>query len=109
MKFLIILLIFGLIYYSHSKGTNYNIIFNDKQEKYELGNGTVHTNLKTSGLWTDNFGNYGKNKCFGLLTTYKDKSINLNMKCESIDYKGNKNWSVIKRESNEFDAGVGVK
>ena len=30
------------------------------------------------------------------------------MKCESIDYKGNKSWLVIKRESNEFDAGVGV-
>ena len=73
-----------------------------------MANGTVHTNLKTSGLWTDNFGNYGKNKCFGLLTTYKDKSINLNMKCESIDYKGNKSWSVINRESKEFDAGVGV-
>ncbi|MDA9708622.1 hypothetical protein N9V56_04160 [Alphaproteobacteria bacterium] len=45
---------------------------------------------------------------FCLFTTYKDKSINLNMKYESIDYKGNKNWSIIKRESNEFDAGVGV-
>ena len=30
------------------------------------------------------------------------------MKCESIDYKVNKTWSVIKRESNEFDAGVGL-
>ena len=30
------------------------------------------------------------------------------MKCESIDNKGNKTWPVIKRESNEFDAGVGL-
>ena len=108
MKFLILLLTFGLIYYSHGKElitTSYSTI---EEEKYELENGTVHTNLKTSGLWTNNFGNYGKSKCFGLFTTYKDKSINLNMKCESIDYKGNKTWSVIKRESNEFDAGVGL-
>ena len=108
MKFLIILLTFGLIYYSHGKElitTSYSTI---EEEKYELENGTVHTNLKTSGLWTNNFGNYGKSKCFGLFTTYKDKRINLNMKCESIDYKGNKAWSVIKRESNEFDAGVGL-
>ena len=108
MKFLIILLTFGLIYYSHSKElitTSYSTI---EEEKYELENGTVHTNLKTSGLWTNNFGNYGKSKCFGLFTTYKDKSINLNMKCESIDYKGNKTWSVIKKESNEFDAGGGL-
>ena len=108
MKFLIILLTFGLIYYSHGKElitTSYSTI---EEEKYQLENGTVHTNLKTSGLWTNNFGNYGKSKCFGLFTTYKDKSINLNMKCESIDYKGNKTWPVIKRESNEFDAGVGL-
>ena len=79
MKLLIILLTFGLIYYSHGKElitTSYSTI---EEEKYELGNGTVHTNLKTFGLWTDNFGNYGKNKCFGLFTTYKDKSIKLNM------------------------------
>ena len=108
MKLLIALLFFCLIIYSHAKElitTSYAIA---DEEKYELGNGTVHTNLKTSGLWTDNFGNYGKNKCFGLFTTYKDKSINLNMKCESIDYKGNKSWSVISRVSKEFDAGVGV-
>ena len=108
MKISIIFLTFSLIYYSHAKELITTSYSTTAEEKYELGNGTVHTNLKTTGLWTDNFGNYGKNKCFGLLTTYKDKSINLNMKCESIDYKGNKSWSVIKRESNEFDAGVGV-
>ena len=99
---------FGLIYYSHGKElitTSYSTV---EEEKYELDNGTVHTNLKTSGLWTNNFGNYGKVKCFGLFTTYKNKSINLNMNCEIIDHKGNKTWSVIKRESNEFDAGVGL-
>ena len=36
---------------------------------------------------------------FWLFTTRKDKSINLNMKCENIDHSGNKTWSVIKRES----------
>ena len=108
MKFLIILFTFGLIYCSYGKElitTSYSTV---EEEKYELDNGTVHTNLKTSGLWTNNFGNYGKVKCFGLFTTNKNKSINLNMNCEIIDHKGNKTWSVIKRESNEFDAGVGL-
>ena len=69
MKCLIILLTFGLIYYSHSKElitTSYSTI---EEEKYELENGTVHTNLKNSGLWKNNFENYGKSKCFGLFTT----------------------------------------
>ena len=108
MKFLIILLSFSLIYHVQAKElitTSYSTIV---EEKYELDNGTVHTNLKTAGLWTNNFGNYGKVKCFGLFTTYKNEGINLNMNCEIIDHKGNKTWSVIKRESNEFDAGVGL-
>tara|TARA_A100001015_G_scaffold256693_1_gene298882 strand:+ start:101 stop:571 length:471 start_codon:yes stop_codon:yes gene_type:complete len=108
MNFLITLLFFFLFHYSHAKELITTAYSTTVEEKYELGNGTVHTNLITSGMWTDNFGNYGKNKCFGLFTTYMDKSINLNMKCETIDHNGNKSWSVINRESNEFDAGVGV-
>ena len=57
--------------------TSYSTI---EEEKYELENGTVHKNFKNSGLWTNNFENYWKSKCFGLLTICKDKSINLNMK-----------------------------
>ena len=78
MKLLIGLLFFCLIIYSHAKELITTSYAKAEEEKYELENGTVHTNLITSGLWTDNFGNYGKNKCFGLFTTFKDKSINLN-------------------------------
>ena len=49
-----------------------------------------------------NFGNYGKNKCFCLITTNKIGNVSLNVKCELIDYKGNKNWSVLKRNSFAF-------
>ena len=108
MKFLITILSFACIYASNAKElitTSYSTV---EEEKYELENGTVHTNIKSSGLWTDNFGNYGKNKCFGLMTTNKNRSVSLNVKCELIDHKGNKNWSVLKRNSDEFGAGVGV-
>ena len=108
MKLLIIIFSFAYVYCSNAKElitTSYAI---SEEEHYKLENGTVYTNIKSSGLWTDNFGNYGKNKCFGLFTTHKNKSINLNMKCENIDYKGNKSWSVVERKSSEFLAGVGV-
>ena len=108
MKFLIILLLFSYIYNSSAKELITTTYATVEEEKYELENGTIHTNIKSSGLWTDNFGNYGKNKCFGLFTTYKNKSIDLDMKCEGIDHNGNKSWSVIKRKSSEFDAGVGI-
>ncbi len=109
MKFVILLSsLFFLVNYCNSKELITTFYSTIKEEKYELDNGTVHTNLKTTALWTDNFGNYGKGSCFGLFTTSKDKSINLNMTCENIDHKGNKSWSVLKRDSSEFDAGVGV-
>ena len=72
-----------------------------------MENGTVHTNIKSSGLWTDNFGNYGKNKCFALFTTHKDKSINLNMKCENTDSRGEKFWLEGIRKTGK-ERGVGT-
>ena len=75
MKFLITLLQFGLIYFSQVKElitTSYSTV---EEEKYELENGTVHTNIKSSGLWIDNFGNYGKNKCFGYSQLVKIKAL----------------------------------
>ena len=108
MRLVIILFSLVLISYSNAKELVTTSYSTSETEKYELENGTVHTNIKSSGLWTNNLGNYGKNKCFGLMTTNKNGKVSLNVKCELIDYMGNKNWSVLKRNSDEFDAGVGV-
>ena len=95
-----------LIGYCNAKELVTTSYSTSETEKYELENGTVLSNIKSSGLWTNNLGNYGKNKCFGLMTTNKNGKVSLNVKCELIDYKGNKNWSVLIRNSDEFDAGV---
>ena len=108
MRLVIILFSLVLISYSNAKELVTTSYSTSETEKYELENGTVHTNIRSSGLWTNNLGNYGKNKCFGLMTTNKNGKVRLNVKCELIDYMGNKNWSVLKRNSDEFDAGVGV-
>ena len=108
MRLVIIIVSLVLINYCNAKELVTTSYSTSETEKYELENGTVHTNIKSSGLWTNNLGNYGKNKCFGLMTTNKNGKVSLNVKCELIDYKGNKNWSVLKRNSDEFDAGVGV-
>ena len=108
MRLVIIIVSLVLISYCNAKELVTTSYSTSETEKYELENGTVHTNIKSSGLWTNNLGNYGKNKCFGLMTTNKNGKVSLNLKCELIDYKGNKNWSVLKRNSDEFDAGVGV-
>ena len=106
MRLIIIIVSLVLISNCNAKELITTSYSTSETEKYELENGTVHTNIKSSGLWTNNLGNYGKNKCFGLMTTNNNGNVSLNVKCELIDYKGNKNWSVLKRNSDEFDAGV---
>ena len=108
MQLIIIIVSFVSISFCNAKELVTTSYSTSETEKYKLENGTVHTNIKSSGLWTNNLGNYGKNKCFGLMTTNKNRSVSLNVKCELIDHKGNKNWSVLKRNSDEFGAGVGV-
>ena len=68
MKLLFVLLCFMLANYTIAKELITTFYSTIEEEKYELDNGTVHTNLKTTGLWTNNFGNYGKGSCFGLFT-----------------------------------------
>ena len=107
MKLLIGLLFFCLIIYSHAKELITTSYAKAEEEKYELGNGTVHTNLKTSGLWTDNFGNYGnwstivnaeiennmlKYHAFSLKYSYQDGS--------TVFAKGN-------RTNEELEQGIG--
>ena len=52
------LLLFSYIYNSSAKELITTTYATVEEEKYELENGTIHTNIKSSGLWTDNFGNY---------------------------------------------------
>ena len=79
-----------------------------KIEKFTLPNGTVYSNYKNIGTWTDNFGNYGKTMCFGLIETNDLGGIKLDLICENIDKEGYKSWIILKRNSLQFDSGVGL-
>ena len=73
------------------------IVFPDSS-KYETYNST--------GVWEDNFGNYGIMKCFVSQFFNGNQEITLDGYCEANDHKKKKFWMSLKRQS--FNkAGVG--
>ena len=73
------------------------IVFPDSS-KYETYN--------TTGVWEDNFGNYGMMKCLVSQFINDNQEIILDGYCEANDHKQGKFWMSLKR--NSFNkAGVG--
>ena len=73
------------------------IVFPDSS-KYETYNST--------GVWEDNFGNYGIMKCLVSQFINGNQEITLDGYCEANDHKKKKFWMSLKRQS--FNkAGVG--
>ena len=73
------------------------IVFPDSS-KYETYN--------TTGVWEDNFGNYGIMKCLVSQFINANQKITLDGYCEANDHKQEKFWMSLKRQS--FNkAGVG--
>ena len=60
----------------------------------------------TSGVWEDNFGNYGIMKCLVSQFINKNKEISLDGYCEAKDANNEKFWIYLSRSSYN-KAGVG--
>ena len=73
------------------------IVFPDSS-KYETYN--------TTGVWEDNFGNYGIMKCLVSQFINANQKITLDGYCEANDHKKEKFWMSLKRQSFN-QAGVG--
>ena len=76
-------------------------------ESFELANKNKFSSFAVKGSWTDNFGNYGKNKCMGIINKNL-KSVELYFMCERIDKNGYKIWSLNKRTSSLQESGIGT-
>ena len=77
-----------------------------KNEGYKLPNGNEFALLKGTYQWTNNLGYYGTATCKGLLEKESELS-SINFLCESINQKGDKQYSIFKRESNDLQSGSG--
>ena len=76
-----------------------------KIDGYDLPNGSKFSIFKGTYQWTNSLGYYGTATCKGLLEKEHDLS-SINFLCESINQKGDKQYSIVKRKSVE-DAGIG--
>ena len=73
---------------------------------FELENKSQFSSFTVNGSWTDNFGNYGFNKCMGIINKNL-KNIELYFMCEREYKNGFKIWSINKRKSGIQNSGVG--
>ena len=73
---------------------------------FELENKSQFSSFTVNGSWTDNFGNYGFNKCMGIINKNL-KNVELYFMCEREDKNGFKIWSINKRKSGIQNSGVG--
>ena len=73
---------------------------------FELENKSQFSSFTVNGSWTDNFGNYGFNKCMGIINKNL-KNVELYFMCEREDKNGFKIWSINKRTSGIQNSGVG--
>ena len=73
---------------------------------FELENKSKFSSFTVNGSWTDNFGNYGFNKCMGIINK-NFKNVELYFMCEREDKNGFKIWSINKRKSGIQNSGVG--
>ncbi len=74
---------------------------------FELKNKSKFSSFTVNGSWTDNFGNYGFNKCMGIINKNL-KNVELYFMCEREDKNGFKIWSINKRKSGIKNSGVGT-
>ena len=75
-------------------------------KSFELSNGSEFSTFESKGSWTDNFGNYGKSSCKGIIDRGINNNVSLIVMCEFIDKNGYKTWALNKRDG-VLDGGVG--
>ena len=77
-----------------------------KTDGYDLPNGSKFSILKGTYQWTNSLGYYGTATCKELLEKENDLS-SINFLCESINQKGDKQYSIVKRKSIDLQSGSG--
>ena len=76
-----------------------------KTKSFNLGNSSTFSSFTVNGSWTDNYGNYGFNKCMGTINKNLN-NVELYFMCEREDKNGYKIWTISKRKSETKNSGV---
>ena len=77
-----------------------------KTKTFDLGDNNKFSSFTANGSWTDNYGNYGFNRCMGIINK-NPNNVDLYFMCEMEDKNGYKIWLVSKRNPETQSSGVG--
>ena len=75
---------------------------------YKLSDGYQVIIYNSKSFWNDSLGNYGKNKCDGLVKVESNGSFDGGeVYCESTDQNNNNFIVKLYRDKGDFDGGIG--
>ena len=108
MKILLYTLIFNILFSLNAKdyifeSNNSNTVLNTI--KYPDGKEYIH--IENSGLWKDSNGDFGAEKCVGVIKKDKEQS-QVEVRCEHTNQNNEKFWTLKIRNSELHDSGGGI-
>ena len=110
MRILIILFYFILLNL-YSKNFEIEIFFSgntDDIDLIEFPNNTKYQQIKNSANWQNSYGDYGVLKClFNIYLGKNNGNARLSGFCDGKNQKNEKFWLEFKRNTEDFDAGIG--
>ena len=77
------------------------------QDIMNFGDKLSYRNTKSTGSWKDSLGDYGIIKCLGNYLSSEKLGTNLNLYCKGSNKDGDIFWLTMKRNSKDFDGGIG--
>ena len=78
-----------------------------KEDVMNFKNKLIYRNTKATASWKDNLGDYGIIKCLGNYVSYEKLGTNLTLYCQGTNKDGEVFWLTMKRNSKDYDGGVG--
>ena len=98
-----IILIFTIIFVSCTSVNSKEYIFEaygkSNQDTINISDDFKFSSYTSEGMWDDNNGDYGNEKCIGNITVKKDKSAIAYFRCISVNQNGEKFWTTRERKS----------
>ena len=110
MKFLVFLLYF-ILFHAFSKELEIEIFFSgniNDTDIIEFPNNSNYRHVKIAANWQNSYGDYGILKClFNISMDEYNKNAKLFGYCDGKDQDNQKFWLEFKRDTEDFDAGIG--
>ena len=111
MYFKKLIIIFTFLFLTHLYSAEIEMQTNSRvqYDEFIFTNNSKYIIINQEGQWTDNIGNYGAQKCKGLIKRNHKNIINfLDVICQLTNQNNEVTWRKFERTGSEIERGVGV-